>query len=64
LKFNLIALGVSLIFLVIFLALLAVAEDLAVQWSSCVYLGAFILFSIVICLLGLKLAPGMYDQYS
>jgi hypothetical protein len=64
LKYNLIELGVSIIFLFIFLALLAVAEDLAGQWSSLVYVGAITLFSIALCLLGLKLAPDMYDQYS
>ncbi len=64
LKSNLIELGVTLIFLFIFCALLAVAEDIAGQWSSFVYLGAFVAFSIAICLLGLKLAPDMYDQYS
>jgi hypothetical protein len=63
LKFNLIELGVTLIFLFVFLAVLAVAEDLAGQWSSFLYLAAFIVFSVVICLLGLKLAPDMYDQY-
>jgi hypothetical protein len=60
----LIELGVSLIFLFMFLALLAVAEDVAGQWSSLVYLGAFVVFSVAVCLLGLKLAPDMYDQYS
>ncbi len=64
LKFNLIEMGVTLIFLLLFLAVLAVAEDLAGQWSSFLYLAAFIAFSVVMCLLGLKLAPDMYDQYS
>lgn len=58
-----IELGVTLIFLFLFCALLAVAEDLAGQWSSLVYVGAFVAFSIAICLLGLKLAPEAYDQY-
>ncbi len=64
LKSNLIELGVTLIFLFMFCALLAVAEDFAGQWSSLVYLAGFVAFSIAICLLGLKLAPEMYDQYS
>jgi hypothetical protein len=63
-KFNLIELGVTLIFLFIFLAFLAVAEDLAGQWSSFLYLAVFVVFSIALSLLGLKLAPNMYDQYS
>jgi hypothetical protein len=63
-KFNLIELGVTLIFLFIFLAFLAFAEDLAGQWSSFLYLAAFVVFSIALSLLGLKLAPNMYDQYS
>jgi hypothetical protein len=62
-KFNLIELGVSLIILFVFLALLAVAEDLAGQYSSFLYLGAFVIFSIAVCVLGMKLAPNMYDQY-
>jgi hypothetical protein len=64
LKFNLIELGVTLIFLFVFLAVLAVAKDMAGEWTSFLYLAALIVFSIVICLLGLKLAPDMYDQYS
>jgi hypothetical protein len=64
LKSNLIELSVTLILLLIFCALLAFAEDLAGQWSSFLYIGSFVLFSIALCLLGLKLAPVMYDQYS
>ncbi len=64
LKSNLIELGVTLIFLFIFCALLAVAEDLAGQWSSLLYLAAIVAFSVAVCLLGLRLAPVMYDQYS
>lgn len=63
-KFNLIELGVTLIFLFLFLAVLAFAEDLTGQWSSFLYLAAFVVFSIALSLLGLKLAPNMYDQYS
>lgn len=61
---KLIEFGVTFVFLVAFLALLAIAEDVAGQWSTLVYLGALVAFSIAICLLGLKLAPRMYDQYS
>jgi hypothetical protein len=63
LKFNLIELGVTLIFLFVFLAVLAFAKDVTGEWTSFLYLAAFIVFSVVICLLGLKLAPAMYDQY-
>jgi ABC-type polysaccharide/polyol phosphate export permease len=63
-KLNLIEFGITFIFLVIFVALLAIAEDIVGQWSTLVYLGAFIVFSVAICLFGLKLAPHMYDQYS
>jgi predicted membrane channel-forming protein YqfA (hemolysin III family) len=64
LKTNLIEFGVTFVFLIIFVALLAIAEDTAGQWSILVYLGALVAFSIALCALGYRLAPNMYDQYS
>jgi hypothetical protein len=64
LKINLIEFGVTFVFLIVFLVLLAIAEDIAGQWSILVYLGALVAFSVALCLLGFKLAPNMYDQYS
>jgi len=64
LKSNLIEFGVTFVFLVIFVALLAIAEDVAGDWKTLVYLGAFVAFTIAIGVFGLTLAPHMYDQYS
>ncbi len=64
LKTNLVEFGTAFVLLVIFLALLAIAEDIAGQWSTLVYIGAIAAFSLAVGLFGLKLAPYMYDQYS
>jgi|AGTN01.1.fsa_nt_gi hypothetical protein len=64
LKINLAEFGVTFVLLVVFLALLAIAEDIAGQWSTLVYIGAIAVFCLAVGLFGLKLAPYMYDQYS
>ena len=64
LKLNLIEIGVSLAILAVFIALFAIAADIAGQWSSLVYLAILIAFTVAMCLFGWKLAPYMYDHFS
>jgi hypothetical protein len=62
LKYNLIEFGVSIVILAVFIAALALAEDVAGPSSNLVYLAVLVAFTIAMCLFGLKLAPYMYDH--
>ncbi|OPY30467.1 MAG: hypothetical protein A4E28_00264 [Methanocella sp. PtaU1.Bin125] len=64
LKINLIEFGVSIAFLAAFIALFAIAGDIAGEWSNFAYLGILLAFTIAICLFGWKLAPYLYDHFS
>ena len=59
-KINLIEFGVSIAILAIFIALMAIAEDIAGAWSNLAYLVVLIAFAAAICVFGWKLAPYLY----
>jgi hypothetical protein len=64
LKINLIEFGVSIAILAVFIALFAIAGDIAGEWSNFAYLATLLAFTIAMCLFGWKLAPYLYDHYS
>ncbi len=64
LKINLIEFGVSIAILAAFIALFAIAGDIAGEWSNFAYLAILLVFTIAMCLFGWKLAPYVYDHYS
>jgi hypothetical protein len=52
--------GISITALVVFIALFSLVKANAGQYSNIAYTALFITFTVVICVIGLRLAPRSY----
>lgn len=52
--------AISLILLVVFVALFALVDDYAAEWSNILYVGLLLTFTLVFSAIGFKLAPRSY----
>lgn len=56
-NFKLVEIGIAIVVLAVFIALFALVKEFAGAWSSFAYALLVLAFIVVICLIGLKLAP-------